>query len=75
MTVGPVFFQGSVPAPEWLSPPDSFVGHVFGDRIKLLRLTPEPKRAVIGVLTRKGKLGPAAEKFYQCAKEAFSKIR
>jgi DNA-binding transcriptional LysR family regulator len=45
--------------------------HAFGDRIKLLRLTPEPKRVAIGILTRKGKLGPAAEKFCQCAKEAF----
>jgi LysR family transcriptional regulator, benzoate and cis,cis-muconate-responsive activator of ben and cat genes len=45
--------------------------HAFGDRIKLLRLTPEPKRVAIGILTRKGKLGPAAEKFCQCAKQAF----
>ena len=45
--------------------------HASGDRIKLLRLTPEPKRVAIGILTRKGKLGPAAEKFCQCAKEAF----
>jgi DNA-binding transcriptional LysR family regulator len=54
---------------------DSFSDHVFGDRIKLLRLTPEPKRVVIGILTRKGKLGPAAEKFCQCAKEAFAGMR
>jgi DNA-binding transcriptional LysR family regulator len=54
---------------------DAFSGHIFGDRIKLLRLTPEPKRAVIGILTRKGKLGPAAEKFCQCAKEAFAGMR
>jgi len=49
--------------------------HAFGDRIKLLRLTPEPKRVAIGILTRKGKLGPAAEKFCQCAKEAFTAVR
>ena len=48
--------------------------HAFGDRIKLLRLTPEPKRVAIGILTRKGKLGPAAEKFCQCAKEAFGSV-
>jgi len=48
---------------------------VLSDRIKLVRLTPEPKRVAIGILTRKGKLGPAAEKFCQCAKEAFSASR
>lgn len=44
----------------------------FSDRIKLLRLTPEPKRVTVGFITRKGKLSPAAEKFCQCAKEAFA---
>ena len=43
--------------------------------IKLVRLTPEPKRVAIGIITRKGKLGPAAEKFCQCAKDAFAAIR
>lgn len=47
----------------------------FGDRIKLLRLIPEPRRVAIGILTRKGKPSPAAEKFYQCAKEAFAGVR
>ncbi len=47
--------------------------YAFGDRIKLLRLTPEPKRVAIGILTRRGRLSPAAEKFWQCAKEAASK--
>ena len=37
--------------------------HAFADRIKLVRLTPEPKRVAIGIITRKGKLSPAAEKF------------
>ena len=41
----------------------------------VLRLTPEPKRVSIGILMRNGKLGLAAEKFCQCAKEAFSAIR
>jgi DNA-binding transcriptional LysR family regulator len=53
---------------------DAF-SYLFGDGIKLLRLTPEPKRLSIGIITRKGKLSPAAEKFRQCAKEAFTSIR
>ena len=53
---------------------DAF-SYMFGDRVKLLRLTPEPKRVPIGIITRKGKLSPAAEKFCQCAKEAFSALR
>ena len=47
--------------------------YAFDDRIKLVRLTPEPKRVAIGIITRKGKLGPATEKFCQCAKEAFAR--
>ena len=47
----------------------------FDARVKLLRLTPEPKRIAIGIITRKGKLSPAAEKFCQCAKEAFASVR
>jgi len=46
----------------------------FGDRVKVLRLTPEPRRVAIGILTQKGKLTPAAQKFWQCAKEAFCAI-
>ena len=53
---------------------DAF-NYAFNDRIKRLRLTPEPKRVTIGIITRKGKLGPAAERFCQCAKEAFASIR
>ena len=53
---------------------DAF-SYAFSDRIKLLSLTPEPKRVAIGIITRKGKLSPAAEKFCQCAKEAFAVIR
>ena len=53
---------------------DAF-SYAFNDRIKLLRLTPEPKRVAIGIITRKGRLSPAAEKFCQCAKEAFGAIR
>jgi DNA-binding transcriptional LysR family regulator len=53
---------------------DAF-NYAFNDRIKLLRLTPEPQRVAIGIITRKGKLSPAAEKFCKCAKEAFEAIR
>ena len=49
--------------------------YAFNDRIKCVRLTPEPKRVMIGLVTRKGKLSPAAEKFCQCAKEAFGALR
>ena len=53
---------------------DAFT-YAFGDRIKLLRLTPEPKRVPIGILTRRGRLSPAAEKFCECAREAFGTVR
>jgi DNA-binding transcriptional LysR family regulator len=45
-------------------------GDSFGNRVKLLRLTPEPKPISIGIAAPKGRLSPAAEKFWQCAKEA-----
>jgi DNA-binding transcriptional LysR family regulator len=53
---------------------DAF-SYAFNDRIKLLRLTPEPKRIAIGIITRKGRLTRAAEKFCQCAKDVFGAIR
>jgi DNA-binding transcriptional LysR family regulator len=53
---------------------DAF-GYAFGNRVKFLPLTPEPKRVPIGIIWRKGKLGPAAQKFCHCAKEAFSATR
>ena len=53
---------------------DRFV-HVFGPRVKLLRLTPEPMTADIGLAARKGSLSPEAEKFWQVAKEAASATR
>jgi DNA-binding transcriptional LysR family regulator len=52
---------------------DAFT-YAFGDRLRLLRLTPEPNRAAIGILTRKGKLTPAADRFRQSAKKAFCAI-
>jgi DNA-binding transcriptional LysR family regulator len=48
---------------------------MFGDRVKCLGLTPEPKRVSIGIITRKGKLSPTAEKFCECAKDAFAVLR
>ena len=48
---------------------DRFVD-AFGPRVKLVRLAPEPMTADIGLAARKGPLHPAAEKFWQTAKEA-----
>jgi LysR family transcriptional regulator, benzoate and cis,cis-muconate-responsive activator of ben and cat genes len=42
----------------------------FGGRVKLVRLTPEPKPFSFGILARKGRLSPATEKFWQSAKNA-----
>ena len=44
----------------------------FGNRLKFLHITPEPKPISAGVVGTKGRLSPAAEKFWQCAKEAAS---
>ena len=50
--------------------------YAFGNRVKFLPLTPEPKRVPIGIISQqKGRLSPAAEKFCQCAKEAFRAAR
>src|ERR1700751_4872094 len=46
------------------------LGYTFGNRVKLVRLTPEPRGISFGIATRKGKLSPATEKFCQCAREA-----
>jgi LysR family transcriptional regulator, benzoate and cis,cis-muconate-responsive activator of ben and cat genes len=48
-------------------------GYTFGNRVKLLHLIPEPKPFSIGIAAPTGRLSPAAEKFWQCAKEAASK--
>ena len=45
----------------------------FRNRVKLLHLIPEPKPFSIGIAAAKGKLSPAAEKFWQCAKQAATK--
>jgi DNA-binding transcriptional LysR family regulator len=44
----------------------------FPNRIKVLHITPEPKPISVGIVGTKGRLSPAAEKFWQCAKEAAS---
>ena len=51
------------------------LGYSFGSRVKLVRLTPEPRPLFFGIATRKGKLSPAREKFCQCAREAFGALR
>jgi LysR family transcriptional regulator, benzoate and cis,cis-muconate-responsive activator of ben and cat genes len=47
-------------------------GYSFGNRVTFLHLTPEPKPVSVGIVGTKGRLSPAAEKFWQCAKEAAS---
>ena len=49
--------------------------YAFGKRVKLLPLTPDPKRVPLGIISRKGKLSPSAETFCLCAREAFSSAR
>jgi DNA-binding transcriptional LysR family regulator len=49
--------------------------YAFGSRVKLLPLTPDPPRVPFGILSRKGKLSPAAEEFCRCAREAFRAVR
>jgi DNA-binding transcriptional LysR family regulator len=39
------------------------LGRSFGNRVKLLHITPEPKLVSVGIVTQKGRLSPAAEKF------------
>ena len=53
--------------------PRGVFGYSFGNRLKLLRLTPEPKPISFGIAAPKERLSPVAEKFWQCAKEAVSK--
>jgi LysR family transcriptional regulator, benzoate and cis,cis-muconate-responsive activator of ben and cat genes len=46
------------------------LGYVAGQRVKLVRLTPEPTPATLGIAALKGRLSPAAEIFWKCAKQA-----
>ena len=50
------------------------LGYTFGNRVKLVRLTPEPKPLSFGIATRKGRLSPATEEFWQCAKDAAASL-
>jgi LysR family transcriptional regulator, benzoate and cis,cis-muconate-responsive activator of ben and cat genes len=50
------------------------IGYTFGNRVKLVRLTPEPTPISFGIAARKGRLSPATEKFWQCAKDAATAI-
>jgi len=45
----------------------------FGNRVKLLHITPEPKPTSVTIVALKGRLSPAAAKFWECAKEAAPK--
>jgi DNA-binding transcriptional LysR family regulator len=47
-------------------------GYSFPNRIKVLHLIPEPKPISVGIIGPKGRLSPATEKFWKCAKEAAS---
>jgi LysR family transcriptional regulator, benzoate and cis,cis-muconate-responsive activator of ben and cat genes len=49
------------------------LGHTFGNRVKLLHITPEPKPISVGIVALKGRISSAAEKFWECAKEAAAK--
>lgn len=50
------------------------IGYTFGNRVKLVRLSPEPTPISFGMAARKGRVTPATEKFWQCAKEAATSI-
>jgi DNA-binding transcriptional LysR family regulator len=43
---------------------------IAGPRLKLLQLNPEPELASIGIAAPKGRLIPAVETFWQCAKQS-----
>ena len=45
-------------------------GCIAGQRLKLLRLAPEPEPIAMGIAALPGKLSPVAETFWKCAREA-----
>ena len=47
-------------------------GYSFGNRVKFLHLTPEPKPFSVGIVAPKGRLSPVVEKIWQCARDAVS---
>src|SRR6476619_7148165 len=46
----------------------------FVIRVILVRLTPAPNLFSLGIAARKGRLSPATEKFWQCARDAAASI-
>jgi hypothetical protein len=46
------------------------LGYSLRNRPKFLHITPGPKPISVGIAGTRGRLSPAAEKFWQCAKEA-----
>ena len=65
--------MSSVEAGVWVFLAGEVLRNTFSKRIKLVRLTAEPKAIAIGIAPPKRRLSPAAEKFWECAKEAASK--
>jgi DNA-binding transcriptional LysR family regulator len=49
-------------------------GYSFGNRVKLLRLTPEPKPISVVIAAAKGRLSAAAEKFCNAQKKSLQKV-
>jgi DNA-binding transcriptional LysR family regulator len=49
-------------------------GYSFGNRVKFLHLSPEAAPFSVGIVALKGRLSPAAEKFWQCATDAAAAI-
>lgn len=47
-------------------------GYLFGQRVKILPITPEPKLVPIGLAAPKARLSPAAEKFWECTQQLLS---
>jgi len=50
-------------------------GYSFGNRLKFLHVTPEPKPVSVGIAGTKGRRSPAAETFWQCAREAAPSVK
>jgi len=65
-------FSGIIPAVEarrGVALASESFAYSAGNRVRLLRLTPEPKPSIIGIAAPAGPLSPAAEKFWQCAEQ------
>jgi DNA-binding transcriptional LysR family regulator len=66
-------FSSIIPAIEagrGVAPVSESFARSSGNRVKLLRLTPEPKPAIIGIAAPEGPLSLAAATFWDCAKQA-----